>query len=256
MKIEIDDEKYEEFTNFLDMISTRLRQNNEINSGVCEYLLKSKDELQYASETQNRVAGYLVKSLDDLTLAVKENDDRRSKAEERAERNNERLIEALNRQSQALENQTAALNKNNELIEKMLQQQTSANSTQNVVQSSQNQSSSLSATLQQYATSEDKDFEQKVISLLAVSVRSKDNGRWTFNYNSDYPRPVYDANLKAVNDAVEKNPALGDKLSVLVENYSENRKNGVETDFEKAVQEERMKVRWRAKQNFGQGSGR
>ena len=42
MKIEIDDEKYEEFTNFLDMISTHLRQNNDINSEVCEYLLKSK----------------------------------------------------------------------------------------------------------------------------------------------------------------------------------------------------------------------
>ena len=254
MKIEIDDEKYKEFTNLLDMISTCLRQNNDINSGVGEYLLKSKDALQNASETQKRLGVSIV----DLTLAVKENNDRRSKAEERAERNNERLIEALNRQSQALENQTATLNKNNELIEKMLQQQTSANSTQNVVQSSQNQSSSLSVTLQQNATSEDKDFEQKVISLLAVSVRSKDedDGCWAFSYNSDYPRPVYEANFKAVKDAVEKNPALRDKFNVLVENYSENRKNGVETDFEKAVQSERRKVLWRAKQNFGQGSGR
>lgn len=256
MKIEIDDEKYEEITNFLDMISTRLRQNNDINSGVCEYLLKSKNALQDASENQNRVGGNLVKSLDDLTLAVKANDGRRSKAEERAEWNNERLIEALNRQSQALENQTAALNKNNELIEKMLQQQTSANSTQNAGQTSQKQSSSLSATLQQNATLEDKDFEQKVISLLAVSVQSKHDGRWGFNCNSDCPRPVYDVNLKAVKDAVEKNPALRDNLAVLVENYNKNRENGVETDFEKAVQAERKKVLYFANRNNSQASGR
>ena len=256
MKIEIDDEKYKEITNFLDMISTHLRQNNDINGDICEYLLKSKNALQDASETQNRVGGVLNDSLEALMRAVKENDDRRSKAEENARKDNERLIEALNCQAQALENQTAALNKNNELIEKVLQQQTSANSTQNAAQTSQKQTSSLSAILQQNATSEDKDFEQKVISLLAVSVQSKHDSCWTFSYNSDYPRPVYDANFKAVKDVVEKNPALRDNLAVLVENYDENRKNGVETDFEKAVQEERMRVLWRAKQNFGQGSGR
>lgn len=252
MKIEIDDEKYKEFTNLLDLISTRLCQNNDINSGVGEYLLKSKDALQNASETQKRLGVSIV----DLTLAVKENDNRRSKAEERAERNNERLIEALNRQSQALENQTAALNKNNELMEKMLQQQISANSTQNAVQSSQNQSSSLSATLQQNATLEDKDFEQKVISLLAVSVRSKHDGCWGFSYNSAYPKPVYDANFKAVKDAVDKNPALRDRLFDLVENYSKNRENGVETDFEKAVRSERKKVLYFANRNNSQASGR
>ena len=256
MKIEIDDEKYEEITNLLDLISTRLRQNNDINSGVGEYLLKSKNALQDASENQNRVAGNLVDSLHNLTLAVKENDDRRSKAEERAERNNERLIEALNRQSQALENQTAALNKNNELMEKILQQQISANSTQNAGQTSQKQSSSLSATLQQNATLEDKDFEQKVISLLAVSVRSKHDGRWAFSHNSEYPRPVYDANFKAVKDAVDKNPALRDRLFDLVENYSKNRENGVETDFEKAVLSERKKVLYFANRNNSQASGR
>ena len=82
MKIEIDDEKYKEFTNFLDMISSRLRENNDINSDICEYLLKSKNALQDASEIQMRVGGNLVDSLYNLTLAVKENDDRRSKAEE------------------------------------------------------------------------------------------------------------------------------------------------------------------------------